>query len=73
MPTGQYKESGVNLLRPSYGGTTTTTISHATKIGRKHYPNERNPLNNILGAFTINAYVVPNYGGTVLINQVVLN
>ena len=67
VPTGQFKESGVNLLRPSYAGTTTTTISHATKIGRKHFPNERNPLNNILGAFTINTYLVPNYGGTVLI------
>jgi len=67
VPTGQFKESGVNLLRPTYAGGSATTTSQATKIGRKHLPNETNPLNNILGAFTINAYVVPNYGGTVVV------
>jgi hypothetical protein len=66
VPTGQYKESGVNLLRPAYAGTTATTKSHATKIGRIHYPRESNPLNNITGPFTIEAFIVPNYGGTVV-------
>jgi len=67
VPTGQFKETGVNLLRPQYAGTTATTTSHATKIGRKHLPTENNPLNRILGPFTINAFVVPNYGGTVVV------
>lgn len=66
VPTGQYKESGVNLLRPAYAGTTATTNSHATKIGRIHYPRESNPLNNITGPFTLEAFIVPNYGGTVV-------
>lgn len=67
VPTGQFKESGINLLRPSYAGGAASVKSHATKIGRIHRPIESNPLNNILGAFTINAYVVPNYGGTVVV------
>ena len=62
VPTGQFKETGVNLLRPQYAGTTATTKSHATKIGRMHIPTESNSLNRILGPFTINAFVVPNYG-----------
>ena len=66
VPTGQFKESGINLLRPQYAGTTTTTTSHATKIGRIHLPTETNPLNRILGPFTINAFILPNYGGTVV-------
>lgn len=67
VPTGQFKETGVNLLRPQYAGTTATTKSHATKIGRMHIPTESNSLNRILGPFTINAFVVPNYGGTVVV------
>ncbi len=67
VPTGQHKESGVNLLRPTYAGGAATTKSDATKIGRLHLPTETNPLNRILGPFTIDAYVVPNYGGTVVI------
>ena len=66
VPTGQFKESGISLLRPAYGGTTATTKSHATKIGRIHLPTESNPLNAILGPFTIEAFIVPNYGGTVV-------
>ena len=34
VPTGMKKESGINLLHPDYAGGATTTISHATKIGR---------------------------------------
>ncbi len=67
VPTGQNKESGVNLLRPTYAGGAATTKSDATKIGRLHLPTETNPLNRILGPFTIDAFIVPNYGGTVVV------
>jgi hypothetical protein len=67
VPTGQFKESGVNLLRPTYAGGASTTKSDATKIGRLHLPTETNPLNRILGPFTIDAFIVPNYGGTVVV------
>jgi len=67
VPTGQFKESGVNLLHPTYAGGAATTKSDATKIGRLHLATETNPLNRILGPFTIDAFVVPNYGGTVVI------
>ena len=67
VPTGKFKESGLSLLHPTYAGGSATTLSHATKIGRLHIPTETNKLNNILSAFTINAYIVPNYGGTVVI------
>ena len=66
VPTGMKKESGINLLHPDYAGGATTTISHATKIGRIHLPTESNPLNRIMGAFTVEAFVVPNYGGVVV-------
>lgn len=67
VPTGQFKESGVNLLHPTYAGGAATTKSDATKIGRLHLPTETNPLNRILGPFTIDAFIVPNYGGTVVV------
>jgi hypothetical protein len=67
VPTGQHKESGINLLRPTYSGGSATTKSDATKIGRLHLPTESNPLNRILSAFTIDAFIVPNYGGTVVV------
>ena len=67
VPTGQFKESGVNLLHPTYAGGAATTKSDATKIGRLHLATETNPLNRILGPFTIDAFVVPNYGGTVVV------
>jgi len=67
VPTGQYKESGVNLLHPTYAGGAATTKSDATKIGRLHLPTETNPLNRIMGPFSIDAYIVPNYGGTVVV------
>lgn len=66
VPTGQFKESGVNLLRPKYSGNVVSKLSNATKIGRLHLPTETNPLNRIMGAFTIEAYVVPDFGGIVL-------
>ena len=70
VPTGQFKESGVDLLGPAYdavsGTNANTRMSHATKIGRIHYPNQANPLNGIFGEFTIDAFIVPDYGGVVL-------
>ena len=66
VPTGQFKETGVNLLRPTYTGSANTVVSDATKIGRIHYPSEDNVLNRIMGPFTIDAYIVPDYGGVVV-------
>ena len=66
VPTGQFKESGVNLLRPKYSGNTVSKLSNATKIGRLHLPTETNPLNRIMGPFTIESYVVCDSGGIVL-------
>lgn len=70
VPTGQFKESGVDLLGPAYdavsGTNANTRMSHATKVGRIHYPNQANPLNGIFGEFTIDAFIVPDYGGVVL-------
>jgi len=66
VPTGQYKESGVQLLRPQYSGSVPSKLSNATKIGRLHLPTETNPLNRIMSAFTIEAYVIPDAGGIVV-------
>ncbi len=66
VPTGLHKERGVVLNRPQYTLNTTTEHSNATKTGRLHIPNETNPLNALRGSFTLDAYVIPDYGGTVL-------
>ena len=66
VPTGMHKERGVKLNRPQYTINTSTDYSSATKTGRMHIPNETNPLNALRGSFTIDAYVIPDYGGTVL-------
>tara|TARA_R110000765_G_scaffold5669_5_gene17876 strand:- start:9130 stop:11667 length:2538 start_codon:yes stop_codon:yes gene_type:complete len=71
VPTGQFRESGVDLLGPAYDATSpsptaTTRKSDATKIGRLHYPNQANALNAIFSEFTIDAYVVPDKGGVVV-------
>ena len=66
VPTGANKERGVKLNRPQYTINTSTEYSNATKTGRLHIPNETNPLNALRGSFTIDAYVIPDYGGTVL-------
>ena len=66
VPTGLHKERGVILNRPQYTVNTSTEHSNATKAGRLHFPNETNPLNALRGSFTIDAYVIPDYGGTVL-------
>lgn len=72
VPTGQYRERGVDLLGPAYtgalGGTTiaNSLYSNATKIGRLHYPSSGNVLNTLGGQFTVEAFFVPDYGGVLL-------
>lgn len=66
VPTGLYKESGVNLLRPDYSQNTVSKLSHATKIGRLHLASETNNLNRIMGPFTVEAFVIPDLGGVVV-------
>ena len=60
VPTGAYKESGTRL------GPTDLGNSNATKIGHMHFPNEGNPLNNIIGQFTLEAFVIPDFGGVII-------
>lgn len=66
VPTGKFKESGKDLRHPEFAATTKTPKSDAAKIGRKHEEQISNPLNSIRGAFTIDACIVPDYGGVVL-------
>ena len=66
VPTGQFKERGVKLNRPNYSLATATEYSNANRIGRIHIPDETNPLNTIIGAFTLDAYIIPDLGGTIL-------
>ena len=65
VPTGQFRESGVKLLRADYT-LSPERKSDATKIGRLHLPSEDNPLNRIVGPFTIDAFIIPDYGGVVV-------
>ena len=69
VPTGQFVEQGRPLNRPQYTLNPNTTHSNATKTGRMHIPNETNPLNSIFGPFTLDAYVIPDLGGTVLYKE----
>jgi len=66
VPTGKYRESGTDLREAAFAATVKMTKSHATKIGRKHIENKSNPLNALRGAFTIDAYIVPDYGGVII-------
>jgi len=66
VPTGAFKERGVKKNRPAYSFSPTTEYSNSTRTGREHIPNETNPLNTLRGAFTIDAYVVPDMGGMVV-------
>ena len=71
VPTGLFRESGVDLLGPAYDATSPSPVantrkSHATKIGRLHYSNQTNPLNAIFTDFTIDAFIIPDSGGVVL-------
>tara|TARA_R110002020_G_scaffold170927_2_gene360852 strand:+ start:1546 stop:8064 length:6519 start_codon:yes stop_codon:yes gene_type:complete len=66
VPTGKYRESGIDLREAAFAATVKMTKSHATKIGRKHIENKSNPLNALRGAFTIDAYIIPDYGGVIV-------
>jgi len=66
VPTGKFRESGVDLRPNEFAGTVNATKSHATKIGRMHQDSMSNPLNSLRGAFTIDAYIVPDYGGVIV-------
>jgi len=66
VPTGKYRESGVDLRANEFAGTVKATKSHATKIGRVHRDSKSHPLNSLRGSFTIDAYIVPDYGGVIV-------
>ncbi len=66
VPTGKFKEAGVDLRATEFASTVKATKSHATKIGRKHMDSMSNPLNALRGAFTIDAYIIPDYGGVII-------
>ena len=72
VPTGSFRETGVDLFssrHPEKKGLTNKVTSYNSdepKIGQRHIPNEGNPLNNLIGAFTIEAYVIPDSGGVIV-------
>jgi len=72
VPTGSFAESGVDMFSPDHpektgaANATQSYESNQTKIGMYHIPNEGNTLNNMIGAFTIEAYIIPDMGGVVL-------
>tara|TARA_R110002020_G_scaffold79096_5_gene198465 strand:+ start:393 stop:7007 length:6615 start_codon:yes stop_codon:yes gene_type:complete len=66
VPTGKFRESGIDLRDTAFSGSVKATKSHATKIGRMHIESKSNPLNVLRGAFTIDAYIIPDYGGIII-------
>ena len=66
VPTGKFKESGKDLRHPEFAATAKSPKSDASKIGRRHEEQISNPLNSIRGAFTIDACIIPDYGGVIL-------
>lgn len=72
VPTGAFRESGVDMFAADHSektGATNKVSSYESddpKMGRKHFPMEGNALNNMMGAFTIEAFVVPDHGGVVV-------
>ncbi len=66
VPTGKFKEVGRDLRPPSFAATALSPKSDAARIGRRHEENISNPLNSIRGAFTIDAYIIPDYGGVIV-------
>lgn len=72
VPTGAFRESGVDMFAADHSektGATNKVSSYESddpKMGRKHFPMEGNALNNMVGAFTIEAFVVPDHGGVVV-------
>tara|TARA_R110000824_G_scaffold3689_7_gene17475 strand:+ start:8935 stop:11571 length:2637 start_codon:yes stop_codon:yes gene_type:complete len=72
VPTGAYRESGVDLFNAAHsektGGTNKVSSyeSDDPKVGQRHHPNEGNNLNNLIGPFTLEAFVIPDRGGVIL-------
>lgn len=72
VPTGAFRETGVDLFPSGHAekkGLTNKVSSYNSdepKIGLRHIPNEGNPLNNLIGPFTIEAYVIPDCGGVIV-------
>lgn len=72
VPTGAYRESGVDLFNAAHtektGGTNKVSSyeSDDPKVGQRHHPNEGNNLNNLIGSFTLEAFVIPDRGGVIL-------
>lgn len=72
VPTGAFRESGVDLYAASHTEKTGATNkvpsynSDEPKMGLRHIPNEGNGLNNIIGPFTIEAFVIPDKGGVIV-------
>ena len=66
VPTGKFKEAGRDLRHPEFSSTAKAPKSDASKIGRRHEEQISNPLNSIRGAFTIDAFIIPDYGGVIL-------
>jgi hypothetical protein len=66
VPTGKFRESGIDLRHPSFAASSKSPKSDAPRIGRLHEPLISNPLNSIRGSFTIDACIIPDYGGVVL-------
>ena len=66
VPTGKFKEAGRDLRHPEFAAAAKSPKSDASKIGRRHEEQISNPLNSIRGAFTVDAFIIPDYGGVVL-------
>jgi len=66
VPTGKYREAGIDLRSKEFSATVKSTKSHSTKMGLKHIASPSNPLNALRGAFTIDAYIIPDYGGVII-------
>jgi hypothetical protein len=72
VPTGSFRESGVDLFNAAHnekqGVTNKVGVyeSDSPKVGSMHIPNEGNGLNNIIGPFTIEAFVIPDRGGVIV-------
>ena len=66
VPTGKFKESGKDIRHPLFESTAKNPKSNATKIGRLHEEQMSNPLNSFRTEFTIDAFIIPDYGGVVI-------
>jgi len=66
VPTGRHREAGIDLRPAESTQTVKAAKSHATKVGRKHIDSLSNPLNAIRGGFTLDAYIIPDYGGVII-------